>query len=176
VAGDGVVVTNAHVVAGDETVRVVRPNGREAEARVVVFDKNRDLAILAVPGLGLPALPRGSADEGARGAVFGHPGGQDQVRVAPAQVSSQVRARGLDLYGREETERDVFILASNLAPGDSGAAFVDTAGSVVGVAFAIAPDREGTAYALTRAELDSVLQVYNADPAARADTGPCLGD
>lgn len=176
VAGDGVVVTNAHVVAGERTTRVVRPNGRDAEARVVVFDPNRDLAVLAVPGLGLPVLQRSSGEEGERGAVFGHPGGQEQVRVAPALISDEVRARGLDLYGRQETQRDVYILAAALAPGDSGAALVDRAGSVIGVAFAVAPDRPGTSYALANNELDAALRAYNANPRARADTGPCLAD
>lgn len=176
VAGDGVVVTNAHVVAGQNTTRVVRPNGRDAEARVVVFDSNRDLAILAVPGLGLPVLPRSSGEEGERGAVFGHPGGQDEVRVAPAQISEEVRARGLDLYGRSETQRDVYILAAALAPGDSGAALVDRAGAVIGVAFAVAPDRQGTSYALAESELETALRAYNANPRAEADTGPCLSN
>ena len=176
VAGDGVVVTNAHVVAGQNSTRVVRPNGRDAEARVVVFDPNRDLAVLAVPGLGLPALPRSGGEEGERGAVFGHPGGQDQVRVAPALISEEVRARGLDLYGRNETQRDVYILAAALAPGDSGAALVDRAGSVIGVAFAVAPDRQGTSYALAENELEAALRAYNANPRADADTGPCISN
>jgi S1-C subfamily serine protease len=155
---------------------VVRPNGRDAEARVVVFDPNRDLAILAVPGLGLPALPRSGGEEGERGAVFGHPGGQDQVRVAPALISEEVRARGLDLYGKNETQRDVYVLAAALAPGDSGAALVDRAGSVIGVAFAVAPDRQGTSYALAENELESALRAYNANPRADADTGPCISN
>ena len=176
VAGDGVVVTNAHVVAGQNSTRVVRPNGRDAEARVVVFDPNRDLAVLAVPGLGLPVLPRSSGEEGERGAVFGHPGGQDQVRVAPALISEEVRANGLDLYGKNETQRDVYILAAALAPGDSGAALVDRAGSVIGVAFAVAPDRQGTSYALADNELEAALRAYNANPRADADTGPCISN
>ena len=174
VAGDGVVVTNAHVVAGQSSTRVVRPNGRDAEARVVVFDANRDIAILAVPGLGLPALPRSTGEEGERGAVFGHPGGQDQVRIAPALISEEVRAKGLDLYGQRETQRDVYVLASALAPGDSGAAMVDRSGSVIGVAFAVAPDRQGTSYALADTELEAALRAYNANPRADADTGPCI--
>jgi S1-C subfamily serine protease len=65
----------------------------------------------------------------------------------------------------------VFIIASNLAPGDSGAALVNQQGQVVGVAFAIAPDRPGTAYALTSEELKAVLAVSRSVP---VDTGPCL--
>lgn len=173
VISENVVVTNAHVVAGEKDVEVVRPDGKRLRARVVVFDAKRDLAVLRVDGLGLPPLGRANAEAGATGAVFGHPGGQEVVRAAPARISDEVTAEGEDIYG-DPTERQVFILAANLRPGDSGGALVDTAGKVIGVAFAIAPDRPGTAYALTGAELDGVVQLYNQDPGAEADTRGCL--
>jgi S1-C subfamily serine protease len=66
----------------------------------------------------------------------------------------------------------VLVLASNLAPGDSGSALVDPSGKVVGVAFAIAPDKPGVAYALALDELRPVLQ---GDLSQTRDTGPCLG-
>ena len=61
--------------------------------------------------------------------------------------------------------------AADLHPGDSGGALVNPTGSVVGVAFAIAPDRAGTAYALTDAELRAVLAVPRI---GKASTGPCV--
>jgi S1-C subfamily serine protease len=65
----------------------------------------------------------------------------------------------------------VYILAASLAPGDSGGALVDSSGHVVGVAFAIAPDRPGTAYALTDDEVNAAL----AQPHRRVvDTGACV--
>ena len=64
------------------------------------------------------------------------------------------------------------MLAAQLAPGDSGAAVVDAAGQVVGVAFAVSPDSADTAYALTTSELRSVLEAERQSP---APTGPCLG-
>ncbi|MGH9189213.1 MAG: MarP family serine protease [Acidimicrobiales bacterium] len=167
------VVTNAHVVAGERAGRtqVLRTDGRRLDATVVVFDPARDLAVLAVPGLGRAPLPVGSAKVGDQGAVFGHPGGQDELRVAPAAIRRRVDALGRDLYDAAQTRRDVFILASQLRPGDSGGPLVDTDGTVVGVAFAIAPDQSATAYALTADELREVLQVPRARPVA---TGPCL--
>lgn len=170
---DDTVVTNAHVVAGQPTGRteVLRPDGRRLDATVVVFDADRDLAVLRVPGLGQAPLPMGSAEVGEQGAVFGHPGGQDALRVAPAAIRRRVDAVGRDLYDARRTERDVFILASSLRPGDSGAALVDTEGAVVGVAFAIAPDQAGTAYALTADELRDVLDQPRGESAS---TGPCL--
>jgi S1-C subfamily serine protease len=173
VISDGVVVTNAHVVAGEDEVEVIRPDAKRLKATVAVFDAQRDLAVLRVEKLGMPSLGRANADKGQTGAVFGHPGGQEAVRAAPARISDEVRADGLDIY-LEDTQRQVFILAANLRPGDSGGALVDTEGKVVGVAFAIAPDRAGTAYALTGAELDGVLQEFNKNPAAKADTRDCL--
>jgi S1-C subfamily serine protease len=170
--GPDLVATNAHVVAGEKATRVERPDGKVLNATVVVFDSDRDLALLRVPGLGQAALPIGSAKPSQNGAVFGHPGGQKQLRVAPAAIRQRVDARGRDLYDSHPTSRDVFILAADLHPGDSGGALTDTRGDVVGVAFAIAPDKPGTSYALTSKELNAVLA--KARPAEGAKTGPCL--
>ena len=168
-----VVVTNAHVVAGHRPGRteVERPDGRTFAASVVVFDSARDLAVLRVPGLDQPALTVGEATEGDRVAVMGHPGGQAELRIAPAAISQQVEAVGRDLYDSRSTRRDVFILAASLRPGDSGAALVDVDGTAVGVAFAIAPDRPGTAYAVTDTELRAVLTQPRTTVVS---TGPCL--
>jgi S1-C subfamily serine protease len=170
VAAPGLVVTNAHVVAGeDETV--VLPEGRDdLDATVVAFDAARDLALRVVPELDRPPLPLVDADRGDVGAVLGHPGG-GPLEVSPFEVVDQLQAQGRDLYDEQATLRSVLVLASELAPGDSGAPLIDTTGSVVGVAFAIAPDRRGTAYALDPDEVRSVL----ASRGNRAvDTGPCL--
>ncbi|HEX2849467.1 MAG TPA: MarP family serine protease [Acidimicrobiales bacterium] len=173
VVSDDVIVTNAHVVAGEPKVEVIRPDGKHLPAEVAVFDPARDLAVLHVDRLGMPSLARANGARGAEGAVFGHPGGEEQVRAAPARISDEVTAEGEDIYG-QPTKRQVFILAAELKPGDSGAALVDTGGRVMGVAFAIAPDRPGTAYALTHVELDSVLRTYGANPSQRTDTQRCV--
>lgn len=171
IAGPDIVVTNAHVVAGEDQTEVVTATGRRLAGVVTVFDPDRDLAIVHVRGLGGVALAIGEGDVGDVGAVYGHPGGQDPIEVSPAQVSQRVTAVGRDLYDSHETRRDVFILAAELRPGDSGGPLVNTAGQVIGVAFAIAPDRPNTAYALTTGELAPVLA---AGASAAADTGPCL--
>jgi len=149
----------------------MRPDGRVLNATVAVFDPARDLAVLRVSGLGQAALPLDSAGAGTSGAVFGHPGGQDALEVSPARIESRVSAMGRDIYNRAATRRDVLILASELAPGDSGGALVDADGDVVGVAFAIAPDRPGTAYALSDRELAAVLALPRT---GAVDTGSCL--
>jgi S1-C subfamily serine protease len=165
------VVTNAHVVAGVSRPSVMRPDGTRLSATVEVFDSNRDLAVLRVRGLGQDPLSVGNGDVGTDGAVFGHPNGQIELEVSPARIDSKVNAVGLDLYGSRQTRREVLVLAAQLAPGDSGGALVDAAGSVVGVAFAIAPDQPATAYALSSAELRAVLA---APRTAAGDTGPCV--
>ncbi|MHB1785370.1 MAG: CvpA family protein, partial [Acidimicrobiales bacterium] len=80
------VVTNAHVVAGEAKTLVDELNGRQLPAVVVAFDSNRDLALLHVAGLGENPLPLTTGHVGQQGAVLGHPNGQDQLDEAPALI------------------------------------------------------------------------------------------
>jgi S1-C subfamily serine protease len=170
VVGDGLVVTNAHVVAGEEATTVERDDGARLDARVVAFDGDRDLAVLAVPGLDRPPLPFVDAPLGTVGGVFGHPDG-GPLRVAPFEVARRVDATGTDIYDEQRTTRDVLIVSAALRPGDSGGPLVDATGRSVGVAFAIAPDDPLVAYALSVDEVAAVL----AEPLdATVDTGACL--
>jgi len=169
VVGDGVVITNAHVVAGEPETRLQRQDGSEVSARLVAFDPERDLAVLSAPDLGAPVLPVVDSAVDQSGAVFGHPGG-GPLELSPFEVRQRVNATGTDIYGSPGTERDVLVLASDLAPGDSGSPLVDAGGRVVGVAFAIAPDREGVAYAVTTDELRAVLGGAGSEAVG---AGPC---
>lgn len=169
VAEPGVVITNAHVVAGQDDTEVIGIDGSRTAADVVYFDPDTDVAVLDAPGLDAPALTIEDGGVGAQGAVFGYPGGGD-LEISPFEVREEVEAVGRDLYGRGPTRRQVLILASGLAPGDSGGALVTPSGLVIGAAFAIAPDRSATAYALAADELEEAL----AAPRAPAGTGPCL--
>ncbi|HEX2119162.1 MAG TPA: MarP family serine protease [Acidimicrobiales bacterium] len=170
--GPDLVVTNAHVVAGQQRTTVVRPDGRRLRAQVVAFDPARDVALLQVAGLGQAPLPLATGRIGSTGAVFGHPEGQAELEISPAAIRQQVNALGRDLYDLAVTRRTVYVLAAELAPGDSGGALVNTDGEVVGVAFAISPDDDGTAYALAVSELRSVLEAERSGPTS---TGPCIG-
>ncbi len=169
------VVTNAHVVAGEppgQTEVLLPGHLLPKPATVVLYNPDVDLALLSVPGLGQRALPLGSAVSGEKGAVLGHPNGQDPLAVQPAVVADQVTARGEDLYNTRTTTRKVLVLAARLTYGDSGAPLVDRGGEVVGVAFAIAPDRATTAYALSTSELLPLLR----QPRGRAvSTRTCVG-
>ena len=180
------IVTNAHVVAGADTVQVRRPDGSLRPATVVVFDPDRDLAVLAVDDLGQEPLGRAQAAIGDVGVVIGYPGGQDTPRVAPAEVRDQRTAIGRDIYGQDRTEREVLFLASDLAQGDSGSPVIDTEGRVTGVVFAISPDQAASSFALDLPELEEVLALprevdqhrplHLTDGPRRADPGPRRAD
>jgi S1-C subfamily serine protease len=167
---EDLVVTNAHVVAGEDETQVELADGSTLGADVVAFDPARDLAVLRVRGGSVPGLPLGDATVGDTGGVFGHPGG-GPLEISPFRVGDRITAVGRDIYSTASTSRSVLVLASDLAPGDSGSALVDPGGRVVGVAFAVAPDKPGVAYALAIEELEAVLA---GDLAAERDTGGCL--
>jgi len=170
VAGPGLVVTNAHVVAGQSETTVEDAGGNEHAASVVAFDPVRDLAVLAVGSLDAPPLRLAAGDAGDLGAVYGHPGG-GPLEASPARVGEEILAVGTDIYRTSESRRKVFVLAAALEPGDSGGALVDLAGDVIGTAFAIDPGRDGTSYALTDEEVRAVVDAVSAGP---VDTGRCL--
>ena len=170
VVAEDLIATNAHVVAGEAQTRVVTRDGARHTGTVAAFDPDRDLALVRVPGLGLDPLPIGDAEVGARGAVFGHPGG-GPLRLAPFRVGDRVTAVGNDIYDGGDVRRDVLILAAALQPGDSGSALISPEGEVVGVAFAIAPDRPGTSYALSTDELREVLATVGSEPVS---AGACI--
>ena len=165
------IVTNAHVVAGTTRTEVLRPDGRTLPATVTAFDPVRDLALLTVPGLGQPPLGLGSAVVGETDAVFGHPLGQVPVEVSPARVLRRVSADIGDIYDRASTARQILVLNAELDPGDSGAPLVNSAGKVVGVAFAVSNLRRSTAFAVASEELVPVLALPRSGPVS---TGPCL--
>ena len=170
VVAPGMVVTNAHVVAGEDETEVELDDGSKRDAVVVAFDPSRDIAVLQVDELDRTPLNLRDAEVGDIGGVFGHPGGGD-LEISPFKVGDQITAVGTDIYDHDRSRREVLVLASDLAPGDSGAAMVDTQGNVVGIAFAVAPDKPGVAYALALEELREVLATDLSTP---RDTGDCL--
>jgi S1-C subfamily serine protease len=169
------IVTNAHVVAGEPRgeTEVLLPDGATKPATVVLYQPDVDLALLSVPGLGEAPLPVAPGARGDSGAVLGHPNGQDPLKVQPAVIADEVTAEGENIYGTRNTSRSVFVLAAYLTFGDSGAPLVDTNGDVVGIAFAIAPDRPTTAYALSTSELEPLLSQHHS---GAVSTRACVDD
>lgn len=164
------VVTNAHVVAGAREVTLVTPDGRTIPAEVVIFDKERDLALLSAPHHALTPLDVGETQVGEVAAVIGYPGGQAAPRTAAALVERRVTGVGRDIYGRGATERSLYFLATELRSGDSGAPVIDATGRAVGVVFAVSPDVPTVAYALTVSELQGMLTAERSP----GDAGRCI--
>ena len=175
VAAPDLIVTNAHVVAGESRTRVDAPNGR-FDATVIAFDPNRDLAVLSVPGLDLPPLERGEGHIDDHGSLFGHPAG-GPLRESPMRIAEQITAHGSNIEHTAPSDREVFVLAAVAQPGDSGGPVVEPDGRVVGVVFAFDLSRPTTSYALTAGELAAVLDpVLAASRHNPVNTGPCLSD
>ncbi|MEX0705904.1 MAG: MarP family serine protease [Nitriliruptoraceae bacterium] len=170
VIGDGLLLTNAHVVAGADSVRVRFPDGTEHTVTVVVHDPERDLALLEASGMTRSPLELVAVSQGDEAVVIGFPGGQLDPRVAPARVEGSRAAVGRDIYGDARTERRVVFLAAELQQGDSGSPLVDDQGRVGGVVFAVSPDRRDVAYAL---DLDEIHAVLDAERTP-GETGPCM--
>ncbi|GMA86550.1 hypothetical protein GCM10025868_18000 [Angustibacter aerolatus] len=169
----GLVVTNAHVVAGVGRPRLrVGGTGPSYPARVVVFDPVRDLAVLRAPDLPAPALePAAELDRGDGAVVAGFPL-DGPYRLDSARVREVVTARGEDIYGGRGSVREIYSLYARVQPGNSGGPLLDAAGHVVGVVFAKSLDDDTTGYALTLDEAQPVLRAA-ATATSPVSTGRC---
>ena len=138
VAGDGLVVTNAHVVAGqDDTTVQLAGEGDSVDAQAVWYDPRNDLAILRAPGVaGAPALSMNvDARPGASAAVLGFPeNGPYDVR--PARLGQTATVVSQDAYGRGPVRRLITSLRGRVRHGNSGGPAVDGSGRVVATIFA----------------------------------------
>ncbi len=173
----GVVVTNAHVVAGAPGVVVSSDaeSGRPRRpATVVLFDPALDVAVLRVPGLDVPSL-RWAAEDPARGAVgvaLGHPNGAPLTAI-PGAVATAYVAAGRDLAGTGTVDRPILELRAAIEPGDSGGPFVLADGTVGGVVFAQSRSDAQVGYALAAAVVRATVDPSVARTTATS-TGPCL--
>ncbi|MFF7329122.1 MarP family serine protease [Streptomyces sp. NPDC090306] len=150
------VMTNAHVVAGIDrpTVRV-GGTGESYPARVVLFDPDRDVAVLYVPGLSAPALSFDrSATRGDPAVVAGYPQDGD-LNLRAATVASRVRATGRNIYSDGTVTREIYSVRSVVRPGNSGGPLLTTGGRVYGVVFARSTSDPETGYVLTAGEVAS---------------------
>lgn len=166
------VVTNAHVVAGVPSPVVELPDGQVLDARVVWFDAELDVAILAVPELVARPLPLTDAAIGEEGVVDGYPHGGPFVST-PAQVLAISDERVADIYGESSNVREVATLAADVQPGNSGGPFITLDGEVAGLVFARNAEHANLGYATTMAELEPLLRTAS-DLDARVQPGHCV--
>ena len=145
-------ISNAHVVAGTTDHRILTPDGRSLRAVVVLFDSQRDVSILHVPGLNLKPPAQSSGGRGTTGATIGYPGGGNES-IDAAAVRTRVLATGRDIYGENQVTREIYVLTANIRPGNSGGPFVDSEGHALGVVFANSTADPSEGYALTDDEV-----------------------
>lgn len=172
VVARGVVVTNAHVVAG-----IARPSVEDQagahDTTVVSYDPSYDLAVLRVAGLPEPPLPLvpTMVDRGVQGAVLGYPEG-GPFTARPAGVKTTFEAEGRDIYGQGLTVRRVYQIQATVLPGNSGGPLVLTDGRVIGVVFSRSTTDNNVGYALVSP--DVLSRVLAVKASARAvGTGAC---
>ncbi|MBW5481157.1 MarP family serine protease [Streptomyces bambusae] len=157
----GKVMTNAHVVGGvSEPTVQVGGEGRLYDGKVVLYDWERDIAVLDVPKLKAPALEFTERDEtgGNDAIVAGFPeNGSYDVRAA--RVRSRIDANGPDIYHRGTVRRDVYSLYATVRQGNSGGPLLTPDGKVSGVVFAKSLDDPNTGYALTVDEVRDDIRI-----------------
>jgi S1-C subfamily serine protease len=183
VVGPGLVVTNAHVVAGVTRPVVLDATGHHA-ATAVLFDPRLDLAVLRVPGLNDPSLPidTNTVGRGTSGVVLGYPeGGPFDYR--PAAVADAFPATGLDIYGKTQTLREVYQIQAVVQPGNSGGPLISSGdsvqhipdGTVIGVVFARSTINTDVGYALAMAAVKADIdRVHPSSPTV--STEGCISD
>lgn len=168
------VMTNAHVVAGidDPTVRIGGV-GRSYEARVVLFDPNKDVAVLYVPELRAPVLRfEDEAKRGDKAVVAGYPQDGD-LNLQAATVAVRVKATGQNIYNDATVTREIYSIRSTVRPGNSGGPLLTTDGRVYGVVFARSTSDDETGYVLTVNEVASDAE-RAANATAPVDTGDLI--
>lgn len=162
------VLTNAHVVAGTTELTVQQGDARRT-GQVVVYDPERDLAVVYVPGLTGPVLSfaTSAANSGADAIVLGYPL-DGPYNAQSARVRDVGLIRGPDIYNANTVVRDIYTLRGSVRSGNSGGPLIDPAGRVLGVVFAAAADDPQTGFALSAKEASSVV---SAGRTATAPTG-----
>ncbi len=180
IAAPDIVVTNAHVVAG-ETDTHVQPGGQAPglPAQVLVFDVHDDIAVLRVPGLsGLSLKLSPEAVAGTSAAILGYPldGGFD---AEPARIGQTEPVQTQNAYGQGDITRTITSLRGLVRPGNSGGPIVNRSGRVLATVFAALtggsdPKSHGGLAVPNSVVLDELAAAARRNGEA-VGTGPCAG-
>ena len=167
------VLTNAHVVAGEtQGPEVFTPDGQQFPAKVVLYDPDRDIAVLYVPGLGARSLLAAhQAQTGDSAIVAGYPLDQPFTAVA-ARIGNVEQARSPDIYHSTQVTRQIYAIRAVIKPGNSGGPLLAPDGRVYGMVFAAAVSVPDTGYALTWSEVAADAGAGAGDTAP-VSTGLC---
>jgi S1-C subfamily serine protease len=172
VAAPGLVVTNAHVIAGeDDTTVQPEGNGPRYDAQAVWFDPRNDVAILRSDGIKdlRPLRQDVNAPSGTSGAVIGYPQ-NGPLDVQPARIGPTITALSQDAYGRGPLRRKITTMRGLVRSGNSGGPLVDGDGRVLTTIFASSlSGGERAGYGVP----DSVVTNALARARGPVDTGPC---
>jgi uncharacterized membrane protein required for colicin V production len=142
VAERGLVVTNAHVVAGISKPRVDTETGQAFVSSVVAFDETNDLAVLRVPGLGAAPLVLAPPERSTAVALVGYPRNGPLTRT-PGRLGGTAGVLSRDAYGRGPVRRQMTAIRGAVEPGSSGGPGVDAQGHVRTTVFARRPRETG---------------------------------
>jgi S1-C subfamily serine protease len=172
VVAPGLVVTNAHVVAGIAHP-MVQIGTVFHNTTVLLFDPYYDLAVMRVTGLDAPplVLDPDQVGRGVQAAVLGYPGG-GPFTVAAAGVMAAFEAQGRDIYGQGLTVREVYEIQAVVRPGNSGGPLVQPDGEVIGVVFSRSTTNGDIGYALTSPGVRTRVEESETRTAA-VGTGGC---
>lgn len=166
------VMSNAHVVAGSDSV-TVEAEGKTYDATVVSYDPDADISILDVPTL--PQQPLVFAEQPAKtgtdAVVLGFPGGGDFV-ATPARVREIIELSGPDIYKSKTVNREVYTIRGVVRQGNSGGPMINRAGQVIGVVFGAGVDDDDTGFVMTTNEVSR--QLARIGNTAKVPTGECV--
>ena len=175
VAAPGVVVTNAHVVAGEQDTRVeVGGDSPGLPALAIDFDPHDDIAVLRVPGLRAPALSLAPANPppGTAAAILGYPE-DGPFNGEPGRVGETLNVDTEDAYGQGPVSRLVTELLGLVRPGNSGGPMVDASGHVDATVFAaVTSGSSGGGFAVPNSLVRDQLRLAESRGAS-VSTGPC---
>jgi S1-C subfamily serine protease len=136
VAGSGLVVTNAHVVAGQDDTTVQTDGGSHMAAQAVAFDPHNDIAVLRVASLDAPSLRQNEAAKvGAPVAILGYPE-NGPYTAEPGRLGATQTVISQNAYGVGPIQRQMTSLRADVRSGNSGGPAVDSSGRVVATVFA----------------------------------------
>jgi len=176
VAAPGLVVTNAHVVAGEHDTVVQAPGDAAGSrpAQLVHLDVRNDVAVLRVGGLGAPALALASDPaSGTAGAILGYPLNGPFDREA-ARIGATRTVISEDAYGRGPVRRPITPLRGRVRSGNSGGPVVDVHGRVLTTVFAATTNGDPGGYGVANAVVREALrQAARVRPGAAVASGAC---